>query len=100
MMLKKEVGTMRKKEFEQDLTPENLNTKLRQYQNVLGYEFGVKELLMLQDIHAKTLIAEAINDLPEFLAEEITFLQNECDTKTIDRALDDIADIYNRAMGG
>ena len=40
---------------------------LRRYQDVFGEEFGVKELLMLEDIRVKAMIAGALADMPEFL---------------------------------
>ena len=43
-------GDDKRKEMDRDLKPEYLLDDLRRYQDVFGEEFGVKELLMLEDI--------------------------------------------------
>ena len=64
-------GTDRKDIILADLEPKNLECDLRRYQDYLGDDFGVSELLMLIDIKAKAAIAEAINDAPEFLIHQL-----------------------------
>lgn len=59
-------GCDRKEKFEESIEPEALVSLLRQYQKVLGDKFGITELLELEKIRAMALIAEAINDVPEF----------------------------------
>ncbi len=85
-------GSKRKEEFESDLTPKELLDRLYDYQEVFGEEFGIKELLMLEDIRSKALIAEAINDAPEFLFDQLGLMQNDCGVGTITGALSDLAD--------
>lgn len=46
-------GDDKRKEMDRDLKPEYLLDDLRRYQDVFGEEFGVKELLMLEDIRDK-----------------------------------------------
>ena len=43
-------GDDKRKEMDRDLKPEYLLDDLRRYQDVFGEEFGVKELLMLEDL--------------------------------------------------
>ena len=45
-------GDDKRKEMDRDLKPEYLLDDLRRYQDVFGEEFGVKELLMLEDIRS------------------------------------------------
>ena len=52
-------GDDKRKEMDRDLKPEYLLDDLRRYQDVFGEEFGVKELLMLEDIRVKAMIAGA-----------------------------------------
>lgn len=53
-------GDDKRKEMDRDLKPEYLLDDLRRYQDVFGEEFGVKELLMLEDIRVKAMIAGAL----------------------------------------
>lgn len=89
-------GAERKEVFEQKLTPEELEYSLMRYQKVFGEEFGVKELLQLEDIRSKALIAEAINDAPEFLLDQIGKMRNSHEVRTISGALDDMAENLSR----
>ena len=59
-------GEDKRREIDRDLKPEYLLDDLRRYQDVFGEEFGVKELLMLEDIRVKAMIAGALADMPEF----------------------------------
>lgn len=56
-------GDDKRKEMDRDLKPEYLLDDLRRYQDVFGEEFGVKELLMLEDIRVKAMIAGALADV-------------------------------------
>ena len=60
-------GDDKRKEMDRDLKPEYLLDDLRRYQDVFGEEFGVKELLMLEDIRVKAMIAGALADCRNFL---------------------------------
>jgi len=64
-------GTERKEIFESKLDPKELKITLSNFQKVFGSSFGIPELLKLMDIKAKVMIAEAINDAPEFLMDQI-----------------------------
>ena len=64
-------GTKRKDRFKERLTPEGLAQELDEYQEVFGDSFGLDELLRLEQIRSNALIAEAINDAPEFLLDQI-----------------------------
>ena len=48
-------GEDKRREIDRDLKPEYLLDDLRRYQDVFGEEFGVKELLMLEDIRVKAV---------------------------------------------
>lgn len=50
-----------REKFERRLEPEGLEGELIRYNEIFGEEFGLKELLALQDLKVKALIAEAIN---------------------------------------
>ena len=75
-------GDDKRKEMDRDLKPEYLLDDLRRYQDVFGEEFGVKELLMLEDIRVKAMIAGALADMPEFLIDP-----------AVTRAMERIADV-------
>ena len=51
-------GDDKRKEMDRDLKPEYLLDDLRRYQDVFGEEFGVKELLMLEDMRIADVIEE------------------------------------------
>ena len=55
-----------REKFERRLEPDSLEGELIRYKEVLGEEFGLKELLTLQNLRVKALIAQAINNVPEF----------------------------------
>jgi hypothetical protein len=84
-------GGERKGAFEEKLKPGELRDKLREYQKAFGKDFGIRELLMLEDIRSKVLIAEAINDAPEFLMDQVGIMRNTLGISTISKALDDMA---------
>ena len=66
---------------------------LRRYQDVFGEEFGVKELLMLEDIRVKAMIAGALADMPEFLIDQIGKASNSSNFPSMTRAMERIADV-------
>lgn len=86
------VGYDRKEHFEKHLEPYRLGEELERYQEVFETDFGIKELLELEKIKALALVAEAINDAPEFLAHQLGkggFYKN---IRYVSDALDRIAD--------
>ena len=86
-------GEDKRREMERDLKPEYLSGDLRRYQNVFGESFGVKELLMLEDIRVKAMIAGALADLPEFLIDQIGKANNSSNFPSVTRAMERIADV-------
>ncbi len=89
-------GTERKNRFEERLTPENLAWELEEYQKVFGKSFGLDELLRLEQVRSNALIAEAINDAPEFLLDQIGRMRNCTEMPTIGRSLRDISETLER----
>ena len=59
-------------DFGKVLQPRILNAAMQTYQRYFGPEFGVKEMLQIYDILAKTQIAEAIREMPAVLPEQKT----------------------------
>lgn len=64
-------GNNYKTEFNGELDAEYMEHELWKYQEKFGKEFGFRDLLTLKDIKAKSLIAEAIIDFPEYLRYQI-----------------------------
>lgn len=93
-------GTDRRIEFEKEITASRLERELRYYQEELGGEFGVRELLMLKDTEAKIRIAEAINDLPEFLMDQIGLEENHGEYLTVGRAIEQLVQLLDERLGG
>lgn len=85
-------GTSRKEALVDSLTPERLNLALRRYQRELDEEFGIKDLIEIKKIEALALIAEAVNDAPEFLSDQIGKMRNGRDAATIPESLDAVSD--------
>lgn len=81
-------GSDRKDRFEKELVPDEMAYTLMCYQK----EFGVPELLELEKIKALALIAEAINDAPEFLLDNVGRAVKEGIFSSVPEALESIAD--------
>ena len=64
-------GSERREIFEESIKPESLFYTLQQYQKTFGKTFSIVELLELEIIRAMALIAQAINDAPEFLLDQV-----------------------------
>lgn len=64
-------GSDRREYFENNLDAYELAHELRQYQLHLGKDFKIQDLLFIYEIKSRALIAEAINDVPEFLLDQI-----------------------------
>ena len=80
-------GDDKRKEMDRDLKPEYLLDDLRRYQDVFG------ELLMLEDIRVKAMIAGALADMPEFLIDQIGKANNSSNFPSMTRAMERIADV-------
>ena len=85
-------GSDRKDNFEQELYPDSLAYTLERYQMELGEEFGIRELMELEKIRAMALIAEAVNDAPEFLVDQIGKALHESNFRAVPNALESIAE--------
>ena len=85
-------GTERKNVFEIELEPNALAATLKQYQRVLGKSFGISELLELEKIRAMALVAEAINDAPEFLLDQIGKAMDDSRFHPISDAIESVAE--------
>lgn len=93
-------GDKKREAFERDLKPEYLLDDLRSYQRVFGKEFGLKELLEIQDLRVKALIAEAINNVPEFLLDQIGKARNSHEFPSLVTELERIADVMEEVVEG
>lgn len=91
-------GTDRKDQFEKELEPTALKSKLLRYQKELGKGFEIVELLALEEIRAKALLAEAINDAPEFLIDQIGKMRKDPANDTITDSLAHIADVLESSL--
>ena len=80
--------------------PEGLEGELIRYNEIFGEEFGLKELLALQDLKVKALIAEAINNVPEFLLDQIGKARNSYEFPSLVRELERIADVMEEVVEG
>ena len=85
-------GCDRKEKFVESIEPEALVSLLRQYQKVLGDKFGITELLELEKIRAMALIAEAINDVPEFFMDQLGKARQYDSFHSISKAIESVAD--------
>lgn len=92
-------GDDKREKFERRLEPDSLEELIR-YKEVLGEEFGLKELLALQDLKVKALIAEAINNVPEFLLDQIGKARNSYEFPSLVTELGRIADVMEEVVEG
>ena len=67
--------------------------QLERYKRIFGKDLGIQELLMIKDIRAKALIAEALNDIPEFLIDQVVKMRNDHGTDTVVDCLNNIAEV-------
>lgn len=85
-------GSDWRRDFDADMTPQHFGETLRDYQRELGTEFGIKELLQLEDLRVKARLVEAIVDFPEHLMDEIGIANNSFEFHSVPRAIEDIAE--------
>ena len=78
--------------FNDELKPHNLRLSLKDYQRELGDKFTLQDLLKIQEMRSKALIAAAINDFPEFLMDQIGLEQNSTGNPSIAESIGYIAD--------
>ena len=88
-------GDEKRESFERDLKPEYLLDDMRRYQRVFGEEF-----LTIQDLRVKALIAEAINNVPEFLLDQIGKARNSYEFPSLVTELGRIADVMEEVVEG
>ena len=87
------VGWEKRSQIEREIEPMELKNKLNEYRKALGKDFSIHDLLMVEDIRSKAVIAEALNNMPEYLLHEIGKMRNEHEVRTIAGALDGIEDV-------
>ena len=85
-------GGDRREIFEEEISPNCLAETLKLYQRTFGKSFGITELLELEKIRAMALIAEAINDAPEFLVHQICCARDEISSCSINSAIESVAE--------
>ena len=93
-------GDDKREKFERRLEPDSLEGELIRYKEVFGEEFGIKELLAVQDLRVKALIAEAINNVPEFLLDQIGKARNSYEFPSLVTELGRIADVMEEVVEG
>lgn len=91
-------GNEIRERFERDLKPEYLLDDLRRYQDFFGEEFGIKELLTIEDLRVKALLAEAINNLPEYLLDQIGKARNSYNFKSVPDALESLVSVIQEYL--
>ena len=82
-----------REKFEKRLEPDALEAELMRYQYVFEDEFSLQDLLTILDLRAKALIAEAINNVPEFLIDQIGKARNSYDFPALVREMERIANV-------
>ena len=89
-----------REKFERRLEPDSLESELIRYKEVFGEEFGLKELLTLQDLRVKALIAQAINNVPEFLLDQIGKARNSYEYTKKKKKKERIAEVMEEVVKG
>lgn len=84
--------------FEKGLEPGALEEELMRYQYVFEDEFSLQDLLTILDLRAKALIAEAINNAPEFLIDQIGKARNSYDFPSLVRAMERIVNVMEETV--
>lgn len=85
-------GTERLDRFDTELSPANLRLSLKDYQRELGTEFTVNDLIRIQEIRSRAMIAAAICDFPEFFFDQIGMMQNDRNVPTLAKSIDRLAE--------
>ena len=83
--------------FLDGLEPENLAYEHKRYVDEFGDAFGVQELLKVQDIKVRALVAKAIANVPEYMGDQIGLLLNS-NVPTASGALDRMADLLEEKL--
>jgi hypothetical protein len=76
-------GRDRKDAFERGIKPDCLADKLRLYRKEFGNSFTITDLIEIEKVRALALVAEAINDAPEFLIDQIGKARNSYEFPSI-----------------
>lgn len=85
-------GTERLDRFEDDLNPKNMRLTLEEYQRELGAEFTVNDLIRIQEIRSRAMVAAAICDFPEFFFDQLGIMQKDWEVPTIAKSIDNLAE--------
>lgn len=86
-------GSSRKDNFVANLELMAIAREFERYREALGDRFTLDNLFQLMEIKAIALVAEGINDAPEFLADQIGKMRNNEYCRTIVDSLDDISEL-------
>ena len=71
------IGQDRKNEFVNGLSPKYLAADYLEYKDKFGSQFSLDHLIKLKEIESNAMIAEAINDFPEWLIHETVLAKDE-----------------------
>ncbi len=77
-----------REQMDKALDPEELSYELSRYRKALGKDFGISDLIKIRDIQAKTRIAEAICNAPEYLMDQIGVARNSSNFRSITTELE------------
>ena len=67
-------GKGQREDFERSLAPEALADRLERYREVfsaMDEEFTLQDLLRIDEMRSRALVAEAISNFPEYLLDQI-----------------------------
>lgn len=84
-------GNRNKNEFMESMSPDNLYDEMMSYRNKFGESFNISDMLKIKEIESRALIAEAIEDAPEFLFHQLALYRNDGPTSIVD-AIDAVAE--------
>lgn len=84
-------GNRNKSEFMEYMSPDNLYDEMMRYRDKFGKSFGISDMLKIKEIESRALIAEAIEDAPEFLFHQLALYRKDGPTSIVD-AIDAVAE--------
>lgn len=85
------LGNRNKCEFMESMNPDNLYNEMMSYKNKFGESFGISDMLKIKEIESRALIAEAIEDAPEFLFHQLALYRKDGPASIVD-AIDAVAE--------
>lgn len=84
-------GNRNKNEFMESMSPNNLYDEMMSYRNKFGESFGISDMLKIKEIESRALIAEAIEDVPEFLFHQLALYRKDGPTSIVDAVAEAIS---------